>query len=506
MDLSPVVRSHKWLNLPDHEGGAYNLWDCYATRESEAAVRKELKRTGNDTYFATWWPFVRVVGEMQRGGFGHLDRTALTRYKKKLRRELREIEGEMLEGVEVFDHAEILAYKWAEMHWLDKAGKAEKQRAKGLASRLSKVEKRREKFFNMSSDLKHHVFDVMGLKPAPTTHKRPARSLDQEALEWVLDHLRARDRQHIPFLHNLFHRSRLRTILQRYLNIWTGPDDRIYPTISCGTARTMRLAVSKPPMQQWPKEVRHVVMPRPGCVFVGVDYSQLEARIMAKESEDTPLLEAFACGADPHAQNARELFMCSEAEWDAMPTTTRELYRNFAKSFFYGLGYGGRAETLHTRPVCPCWRCEEERQDTLELTSAQKARAESNWMSRHPDYVRWRQRHLEGFFRRGRTYTSRFGYTRRVREDGSRAERVILNYPMQHGAAKVVERAMVDLHAAGVPLVFQVHDELIAEPLARDADDVLRVMKEVMEQPIPEYDGMRFPTKGHIGHTWGELK
>ena len=122
--------------------------------------------------------------------------------------------------------------------------------------------------------------------------------------------------------------------------------------------------------------------------------------------------------------------------------------------------------------------------------------------------MEWRTRLVESVYGhgQGRVYRSPFGWHRRFWEPQAEGERSLMNFPMQNCASQIVNRAMIEAHRVGIPLTLQMHDELVAEVPEHLANSVSEQMREIMERPVPELDGMSFPTSGHIGETWGDLK
>lgn len=551
MNLTDVSPTHRWLT---QDLGAYNAWDAYATAELEPPLKKLLAESGNSAYAQRWFTrFVPTVMAMQRRGVGHLDRRARWLYARSLRREMREVERIFMSHVQRFDglasaledarslatqraHSDYAerqraAHAWAAESprrrtpdarlraadtWLaTQLAKAER----GYASGLKKLRERRSRFYNMSADLKGVVFDDWGLRPAPVTRDRTERSLDQESLLYVLDHLRVRDEQYREALECLCHRSRLRTIAQRYLRMWVDTDDRVYPTVQCASARTMRLAYGDPALQQWPAEIRHLIRPAPGHVYVSADYSQVEARIAVIESGDKLDLELFQrfdatptwdkeerARWDVHIRSARDRARLSFEEWLALAPSVRKLHRDDAKRFRYRLVYGGDDATEQVKAYCPCPRCVEKVPQLLKLPQAERIAAQQRWHGTHPEVLAWQDAHCDRVRRNGNRYTSRFGYTRHFSEPWPKVRPAVLNFPMQHGAAEVIDRAMEELHwVHAAPLVLQMHDNLMLEAPRADAPHWAEVLEDVMTRPVPEYDGAVFPVEMKpCAEHWGE--
>jgi DNA polymerase-1 len=92
----------------------------------------------------------------------------------------------------------------------------------------------------------------------------------------------------------------------------------------------------------------------------------------------------------------------------------------------------------------------------------------------------------------------------------SRAEREAVNMPIQGSAADILKRAMIDVHARlrasrlGARMILTVHDELLFEAPARDAEDAAALVREVMEAAVQ----LRVPLTVDvgIGENWKEAK
>ena len=343
-------------------------------------------------------------------------------------------------------------------------------------------------------------------------HKKgpKGRSCDLEALSWSLDHFRRKDEPYRERVHNLFHRSRLQTILNRYLVVEGDPDGRVRPTIKL-TIETGRCAYAGGPgeaVQQWPPEVRGLIRAKPGYVFVGRDYSQLEARILAVLSGDEVSLSAFQGGRDVHEQNCRDLFGFSENSYLELDSLRKMALRNYAKTFLYGLSYGGKADSIKMKLFCPCYRCTEKAPPQVNLSRDEVKRSASRWEQAHSPVMEWRAKLVDSVYGVGanRVYKSPFGWNRRFWEPQGEGERSLMNFPMQHCASQIINKVMVKAHDRGIPLTLQMHDELVMEVPADSADFYNASLKQLMEEPVPELSNMIFPTSGHIGETWADLK
>ena len=102
---------------------------------------------------------------------------------------------------------------------------------------------------------------------------------------------------------------------------------------------TGRLSSTEPNLQNIPvrtdlgAEIRKMFIPRPGCVLVDADYSQIELRVLAHIAEDKVMQEAFRSGMDIHTVTASQVF-------DVAPENVTSLQRRHAKAVNFGIVYG----------------------------------------------------------------------------------------------------------------------------------------------------------------------
>src|SRR6202166_5462551 len=88
---------------------------------------------------------------------------------------------------------------------------------------------------------------------------------------------------------------------------------RVHTPWHYALVRTGRVSTSDPNLQNIPtrsvegRRIRRAFVPKPGCVFVSADYSQIDLRVMAHLSGDKTLVEAFTTGEDIHVRTATEV-------------------------------------------------------------------------------------------------------------------------------------------------------------------------------------------------------
>lgn len=454
--------------------GTYNIWDCHNTARLVKPLVQRLKHTGQwDYYLQQVEPLIPAVLAMQKRGIG-VDVNAKTQYRKAVRRELRETDDA------IKAHADTHGFKYT------------------------------DKFPNSDVQVSRFLYKHLGLKGSRRT-AGGRQSVDQAALAMTLRNLRVKDRPHRDTLLNLFHRSRLQTIDERYLDFSIDPGGRARPEVKMFGTKTGRFAYANPPLQQYPEEARHFFVAAPGKVFVSADYSQLEPRLLAHFSNDTPSLEAFAKGEDIHWANARDLFGYTDVDRDTMTPAKLKATRGWAKTgFLYRITYGGSVLGEDVKLKCPCPRCVSKVPPTLDLKRNEMLTAERRWFARHPAVLKF-QRSVAEQVQRDHYYESPLGGKRYIAAPwGSELDREVKNLPCQMGAARLMNSAQVRLHKLGAPIVFQHHDSFILEVAEAKAPEWSSTLRGVMEQPVPAFwngqtiTSVSFPTDVSTGKNWGE--
>ncbi|MBW3606578.1 MAG: DNA polymerase I [Actinobacteria bacterium] len=261
---------------------------------------------------------------------------------------------------------------------------------------------------------------------------------------------------------------------------------RIHAEFNQTVAVTGRLSSQNPNLQNIPirsvtgREIRRAFVPGDGFdQIVVADYSQIELRVMAHLSGDEDLLAAFASGEDIHATTAAMV-------WDMPIEAVDNTLRSRIKGMTYGLAYGLSAFGLSQQLAIPP-------DEARELMDA--------YFERFPKVRGYLQGVVEQARVDGFTATL-FGRRRYLpdlmsdqRQRRQMAERMALNAPIQGTAADIIKLAMIAVadelakRNLSAQLLLQVHDELVCETVAGDADelrDLLRVgMAGVAELAVP---------------------
>jgi len=256
-----------------------------------------------------------------------------------------------------------------------------------------------------------------------------------------------------------------------------GKTGRVHTSYHQAVTATGRLSSSDPNLQNIPvrseegRRIRQAFIAPEGYKLVAADYSQIELRIMAHLSNDDGLLKAFGEGRDIHRATAAEVFEVAEDE-------VTDNQRRSAKAINFGLIYGMSAFGLAKQLGIG----RNEAQDYVNLYF-QRYPGVADYMENTREHAK-EQGYVETIFGR-RLYLPEIKSRNVPRRQ--HAERTAINAPMQGSAADIIKRAMVKvfdwLPGSGFDarMIMQVHDELILEVKADQAEAFAEELKAQMQ-------------------------
>ena len=274
---------------------------------------------------------------------------------------------------------------------------------------------------------------------------------------------------------------------------------RIHTTWHQALVPTGRISSSDPNLQNIPtrsvegRRIRRAFVPKPGCIFVSADYSQIDLRVMAHLSGDKTLVEAFNTGEDIHIRTATEVLGVTPDKVDAEA-------RRLAKVINFGIIYGMGPQRLAGE---------------LGIALAEASDYIKRYFERLPGVRLW----LDDTVRVARTtgyVTTMYGRRRYLPElnaqpGGARAqaERIAINTPIQGTAADLIKLAMIRLDKAlrerglGARMILQVHDELLLEAPKAEWQEAASMAKREMEGVAQ----LKIPLKVDLksGPNWAEM-
>lgn len=281
-----------------------------------------------------------------------------------------------------------------------------------------------------------------------------------------------------------------------------------------------RYASRNPNLQNLPrddKRIKGCFKSRPGKVFVGADYSQLEPRVFAYYSGDKRLLEAFKGEDDFYSVIGMEVFEkydCiprKEGAENAFGLKYKKL-RDLSKVVALASTYGATAHQL----APTTGKSIKETEEIIE-----------NYFERFPGVAEM-MKEAHSLVKENGFVTNIFGRKRRIPE-GKRIVKLYgdlphgeypyevrnmlnlaVNHRIQSTGASIVNRAAIAFYnavkAAGIDakLVSQVHDSLIAECPEADAENVSLLLRHCMEETT-HLEGIRLEAEPKVGYTLAEV-
>ena len=352
--------------------------------------------------------------------------------------------------------------------------------------------------FNISSpmQLSHILFDVMGL---PTKGLKKTKTGYYSTNAKVLDEL-ARDNEFVRLVLEYREKTKIKSTYLDTLGPLRQGDGRVHTTYNQTITATGRLSSSNPNLQNIPtrSELGHTVKTAfsagEGSVFVAIDYSQIELRLLAHLSGDEHLVRAFNEGEDFHAETAARVFGVPVDE------VTPEL-RSRAKAVNFGIVYGQQAYGLS---------------QSLGIPMAEARDMIDRYFEAYPGVRAYLDNTVEFAKRTGYAVTM-YGRRRPIPELKQRmpamrafGERTAMNHPMQGSAADIIKIAMVQvearLRAEGfrAKMVLQVHDELDFDCPVEELESLCAMVRDVMEHVVE----LKVPliAEASWGETWAEAK
>ena len=260
--------------------------------------------------------------------------------------------------------------------------------------------------------------------------------------------------------------------LQDHIHPETG---RVHTSYSIAGATTGRLASTDPNLQNIPvrsdegRRIREAFIAPEGCKLISLDYSQIELRILAHVANIESLKQAFRNGHDIHAMTASEMF---DVPLDEMTPDIRRQAKAINFGVIYGISGFGLARNLR-------------------ISRAEAQGFIDRYFERFPG-IRTYMDDTVAFAKEHKRVETLFGRRIHTPEIGAKgpqagfAKRAAINAPIQGTAADIIRRAMIRMPDAikGLPakMLLQVHDELIFEVEDHAVDDVIEVVRNVMEQ------------------------
>lgn len=375
--------------------------------------------------------------------------------------------------------------------------------SEGLATQIAEVERSirdlaGDETFNIGSpmQLSHVLFDVMGL-PAKGLKKTKRGYYSTNAK--VLSDL-ARDHEIVRLILDWREKSKIKSTYLDTLGPLRRGDGRVHTTYNQTITATGRLSSSDPNLQNIPtrselgRTVKTAFSAGEGSVFLAVDYSQIELRLLAHLSGDEHLVRAFNEGEDFHAETAARVFGVPVSE------VTPGL-RSRAKAVNFGIVYGQQAYGLS---------------QSLRISMAEARDMIDRYYEAYPGVRTFLDNVVARAKQTGYAETM-YGRRRHIPELKAKnpqlrgfGERTAMNHPMQGTAADIIKIAMarvsrrLEEEGFAAHMILQVHDELDFECPVDEVEHLTAMVRDVMEHVVD----LRVPliAEASTGITWADAK
>lgn len=254
------------------------------------------------------------------------------------------------------------------------------------------------------------------------------------------------------------------------------------------------------PHERFNYNFRDFLIASPGKYLLGFDYSQIELRVMAGLSGEQLLLDAFNKDEDVHVLTAAMML-------GKRPEDITDYDRAIGKTMNFALLYGMGPQSLAER---------------LGITRERANELFAQYFSGFASITSWQeQMKREGKQRGytlswiGRKYTI-FELQSDNRAIYAKGERVLVNAPVQGGAADYMKIAMVRsrnalreknwwMADAGVAMIMNQHDALIFEvDESIPPEEVINILRPAVEFKVPDFP--KIVSDWEIGYRWGSMQ
>ncbi|MBQ7908180.1 MAG: DNA polymerase I [Elusimicrobiaceae bacterium] len=344
---------------------------------------------------------------------------------------------------------------------------------------------------NSTRQLGQLLFEQLHLPPVKKT--KTGYSTDEEVLVQIAS-LHPVAQQILDYRSN----AKLKSTYVDNLLLMADEEERVHSYLDQTGTVTGRLSSSAPNLQNIPvrtekgRQLRRAFVAPEGKVLLSVDYSQIDLRVLAHESNDPVLVQAFWEGGDIHLQTAAQIF-------NVMPLMVTNEMRSSAKAINFGIIYGQGPLGLS---------------QALNIPMRQAKEYIDQYFHNFQGVRKWIDENIAKARANGFVKTM-FGHVRYLPEFNmgigsmaSFAQRAAINTIVQGGSADIIKKAMVDisrtLQGTDVKMIMQVHDELIFEVPQADLQQYVAGISSQMQNAVK----LRVPllVSAKAGPSWYELK
>jgi len=381
-----------------------------------------------------------------------------------------------------------------------------------------------DKTFNPASPIQlREVLALRGLRPKKVTKKSGQISTAKDSL-WEL-----RDDRLVDVLFRWRKAYKLLSTYLINLDKKLGADGRLHPIWKLHATPSGRFGTS-PAVQNWPSDMKQMMIARKGYVIVGADYSALELRISALLGGQQDLIDAFTHDIDIHLRHARWFFPATCEKLDAIidnPKSSQaeiekaskllEALRGEGKPVTFGKIYRAGDNTLYEtiREQRPDVKTPKEHRQLLRVVTEMSRVLDAKYPNLGESARRFQKQANEQ--RCLRTYKSG---RLRIWPIGEPSLNECANHPIQGLAGDIMNEATLklihrlkaeNLYRNGIHIVLQIHDALYLEVREDLKEYAKQLLEECMETELTvtspvtnQQHTMHFPAEAKIAHNVAE--
>jgi DNA polymerase-1 len=307
------------------------------------------------------------------------------------------------------------------------------------------------------------------------------------------------------------------TYVKEFYDKYVHEDGCIHPQFNLHITVTGRSSSRGPNAQnfpsrgEWSKKYKKIFVARPGYKFISADLSQIELRLIAWESRDPVMLEAYRTDKDIHTITAMAVSGHNEQSWNALSKDDRKLLRFRAKAVNFGFCYGMRAAKFRRYAKTDYG---------IDLTEEEARHYYNTYHRLYRNIQTWHndrvyEAHKYGFV------TSLHGAIRHVpsvysenKFIRSQAERQGINSPIQAFGSDLGVLAIARIARQANPEIIRpvmfIHDDIILEVKDGHEQEAINTLLWVLDNPpLQELFGIRSPipikAEPDIGLNLGEM-
>ena len=351
--------------------------------------------------------------------------------------------------------------------------------------------------FNLNSPKQLAEVLFINLNITPVKKTKTGLSTNVE----VLEELEARGEEIAKYILEYRKLSKLKSTYIDALPKSADKNNRIHTNFNQTGTATGRLSSSDPNLQNIPvktddgMKIREGFIAKEGYKLLGIDYSQIELRVLTEISGDENLIKAYGEGKDLHDLTARKIFGLSEKDEVKREQRTAAKIVNF--SIIYGkTAFGLSKELKITRKEAEDYIAKyfDEYPKVRELeTEIIKKAEETGYVKTYFN----RRRDIEGIHSRNKN----------IKNQG---ERMAVNTVIQGTAAEVIKKVMIELYKflkgkEDIKMLLQVHDELIFEIKDEKVEEYKAVIENIMRNSV-KFENVKLEVNSSVGKNWAEAK